>query len=121
MFAYFKSRFPVLPLYLYTFLTVKAIALKFGVGATVPVIIIAFVYLEFLFHLRVLDEFKDYYYDSANHTDRPVQKGKVTLGALSRLGIINVLVMLWLMDYGAPLFVVLVFMTGLVYTLFMYY
>lgn len=121
MFLFLRTRFPVVPLFLYTFLTSCAVGAWFGINKLPPILVVAFVYLGFLFHLRVLDEHKDFYYDSAHHADRPVQKGSVTLSALARWGVINGLVMMSFMDAAAPRSVVFVFFIGLLYTALMYF
>ena len=46
-------------------------------------------YLLFLFHMRILDEFKDFKYDSIHHPNRPIQQGLLTLNTIRNMGIIN--------------------------------
>src|SRR3989344_1881307 len=92
--GYFTTRFPVFPLALFCIFTLAGVTeLSQGQFFSIKTLLLSLVYLLFLFHLRVLDEFKDFNYDSIHHKNRPVQKGLVTLGQLAIIGIVNALLM----------------------------
>ena len=56
-------------------------------------IIVSFVtLLLFMFHIRVLDEHKDYEFDSKYHKDRPIQRGLISLKELLVLDIIGLII-----------------------------
>ena len=67
------------------------------------IIFLAVIYMQFLFHMRVLDEVKDFGYDSKNHPNRPVQRGVISLGQLNFLLKINVFLM-FMLAFGFSLF-----------------
>jgi len=48
--------------------------------------------LLFMFHIRVLDEYKDYDFDSKYHKERPIQRGLITLKELLIIDIIGLLI-----------------------------
>ncbi len=48
--------------------------------------------LLFMFHIRVLDEYKDYDFDSIYHKERPIQRGLITLKELLIIDIIGLLI-----------------------------
>ena len=49
--------------------------------------------LLFMFHIRVLDEYKDYDFDSRYHKNRPVQRGIISLKELLSLNIIGLIIL----------------------------
>lgn len=117
---YLSERFPLVPLLLYTTATMIGISTSFPKPQWILIILLSIIYLLFLFHLRVLDEFKDYEYDSIHHTQRPVQEGLITLSAIKTAGIINLFV-LFLLSYRVSSFpVFILFVLTLIYTGFMY-
>lgn len=74
-----------------------AVALPVGdkmLNYWVEIIISFFTLLLFIFHIRVLDEHKDYYFDSRYHSDRPVQRGLISLRELLVLDIIGLIILL---------------------------
>ena len=80
-------------------------------------IIVSFItLLLFMFHIRVLDEHKDYYFDSKYHADRPVQKGLISLKELLILDIIG-LVILFVLNIFFPLRAIIFLFMALGYTL----
>lgn len=117
---YFTDRFPILPLFIFTSLTAIAINTLFHTSSYLKIISISFIYLQFLFHIRILDEFKDYLYDKTNHADRPVQSGLISLKSLKIIGIINLLIIVILAVLISNLFLVLIFFISLLYTFLMY-
>ncbi|MAG47164.1 hypothetical protein CL617_01040 [archaeon] len=49
--------------------------------------------LLFMFHIRVLDEHKDYDFDTKYHMNRPVQRGLISLKELLTLNIIGLIIL----------------------------
>ena len=75
----------------------SSVAVSLPIGETIsnflPEILISiFTLLLFMFHIRVLDEHKDYDFDSKYHKDRPVQRGLITLKELLIVNIIGLLI-----------------------------
>lgn len=118
--TYFNERFPLLPLSLYIFVTMLGINSLFKSNDIIKILLLALIYLLFLFHLRIMDEFKDYLYDKKNHPDRPVQKGLITLKTLKIIGALNffVIIALALFICLTPVLYLLLF--ALMYTGFMF-
>lgn len=76
---YAKVRFPVIPLLIFTQLICLS-AEKYLVGSFSPNgYLSGAIFLLFFLYIRLLDEFKDYQYDSTYHKDRPVQSGLIHL------------------------------------------
>jgi 4-hydroxybenzoate polyprenyltransferase len=77
------------------------------------------VLLLMFFHLRVIDEHKDYESDRLVHPDRVLSQGLVTLGQLRRVAIVGVILELLLsLLLGWPAFVgrlILLGLSGLIY------
>lgn len=117
---YLKHRFPVVPLYLYTLITVLGISATTNSHNYFKVFSLSIIYLLFLFHLRVLDEFKDFSYDTKHHTDRPVQSGLITLRELQKVGFINSIMIAFLVFFTASLFVATFFGIAYLYTFLMF-
>lgn len=117
---YFTDRFPTLPLFAYT--TVSAFAIN-TIGKEmiyIKVFAVSVIFLLFLIHLRIMDDFKDLNYDNLNHVDRPVQQGLVSLPLLKVLGTTN-LILLLIIGYLASNPLILSFLIfSLSYTFFMY-
>jgi hypothetical protein len=92
---YFKERFPFIPLYIYCTLTIVGVSTGFDRNADIlTILILGLIYVSFLLHIRVLDEFKDFVYDSKHHPERPVQKGSVKLSGLKIIGFLNLAFMI---------------------------
>ena len=113
---YLKERFPVIPLALYSTITALAINSSLNAQNLKSTFGVALFYVLFLFHLRVLDEFKDYHYDNKNHQDRPVQVGLVKLSFIRTVGIINFFLLLSIAYLISPVNVFLLSLTALFYT-----
>ena len=91
---YFKERFPVVPLFVFSFITISGISNKIQIQPDqIRIALLSLVYTSFLLHLRILDEFKDFEYDSRYHSDRPIQRGAITLNKIKYIGIANFNVM----------------------------
>jgi 4-hydroxybenzoate polyprenyltransferase len=117
---YIKDRFPVLPLTVYSLLSAVAVSSEFRSYAAGKIIPVTVIYVLFLFHLRVLDEFKDYKYDSKFHGDRPVQKGLVSLKTVGYLGLFNFSLMAVLAYLISAPWVMTIFIFTIAYTGLMY-
>lgn len=121
LYFYLKKRFPILSLSLFALLTITGIAKTIQVQANYgKSILLSLVYISFLFHLRVLDEFKDYQYDNKYHPDRPVQRGEISLDQIRIVGIINFVIMLSASIIASDLLIVPIFLLVLFYSLIMY-
>ena len=80
-------------------------------------IIVSFVtLLLFMFHIRVLDEHKDYEFDTKYHKDRPIQRGLISLKELLILDIIG-LIVLFVLNIFFPLRAMLFLFIALGYTM----
>lgn len=118
---YLKKRFPILPLSLFTLLTITGMAKTTQTQANYgKIILLSLVYISFLFHLRLLDEFKDYEYDNEYHPNRPVQCGEISLNQIKILGIVNFIVMLIASIMASDLSITPVFLLVIFYSLIMY-
>ena len=94
-YQYTKIRFPLGPLLLHCGLAVLVIG-EVSSANNLDSLIYALIYLLFLFHMRVLDEYKDKDLDDKYYPDRPVQSGTVKLKELGVIGIFNFLLLLLL-------------------------
>lgn len=72
--------------------------------------------LLFMFHIRVLDEHKDYEFDSKFHKDRPVQRGLITLKELMIVDIIGILI-IFIINFIFPIRAIIFLLIALGYTL----
>jgi len=64
---------------------------------------IAFITLVlFMFHIRVLDEYKDYHFDLKYHSTRPVQRGLISLRELLYMDILGLILMFSINVYFFP-------------------
>lgn len=108
--AYFRERFPVINMALFTilFLTVYSVAdfyspryesyvlsmeVLWGILATI----------SFFFRLRVFDEIKDFDLDALNHPYRILQSGKVSIRQLIAISLAGTIFeILWSVYMGAP-------------------
>jgi len=121
LYNYLKERFPALPLFVFTILTLSGIAKNIQYdGKYIHVLLLALVYLGFLFHLRILDEFKDYNYDKKYHSQRPVQRGSISLTTIRNLGIINLLVITLLSFIVNHSYQFILFVFVILYTFLMF-
>lgn len=114
--SYLKERFPWFSLSIYSLLTIFAINSAFKSFNIFKVFGLALLYVLFLFHLRVLDEFKDFQYDAENHADRPIPRGLIDLNFIKTLGIINFALQVTLSYLLAPPAVFLLYLLTLTYT-----
>lgn len=118
---YFKERFPFIPLFVFSFLTISGISQKIQIHSEfIQIALLSLVYTGFLFHLRILDEFKDFEYDSKYHPDRPVQRGAISLRQIKYLGIGNVIVMLICSAATSRPMLIPLFLFVLLYSLLMF-
>ena len=120
LYQYFSYRFPLVALSVFALLLIAAIHKQLDIAINLQSLFLySLLYVGFLLHLRLLDEFKDYNYDSKFHPDRPVQKGIVSLSNIKSLAIINVISMILLVTYLDShllvLFVIALLYSGLMY------
>ena len=66
------------------------------------IIISSITLILFLFHVRVIDEYRDFGFDSKYHAERPVQRGIISLKELFTLSIIGLIIQVVLNIYIAP-------------------
>ena len=105
---YQKERFPLAVLIFTTasvVLSSAAVAIPKGNGVfdNLDILIVSFITLIlFMFHIRVLDEYKDYRFDSEYHGDRPVQKGIISLKELLILNIAGLFVQVLINLFISP-------------------
>ena len=93
MIEYILKRFPVHLLFIFTSVNIFSVQ-KFLTGQyDISGLPISIIFLLFLFHLRLLDEIKDFEFDTKHHKDRPVQKGSVSLVSIKKLIVINIILM----------------------------
>lgn len=98
LWTYQRERFPIF-IMLFTSISVifssAAVALPSNLNLLdkIPFLILAIILsILFMFHLRVVDEHRDYFFDSKYHPDRPVQKGIVSLKELMVLNSISLII-----------------------------
>lgn len=87
-FLYIRERFPVVTAFLYSLLFTLVVKKYLGNPVftnTIPSLIVLVSMFLFLFRLRLLDEIKDFEYDSAFHTDRPMQRGLLSQDDIKKL------------------------------------
>jgi 4-hydroxybenzoate polyprenyltransferase len=113
---YLKERFPIVSLSLFSLITALAINSSSETHNYIKVFCVALIYLLFLFHLRVLDEFKDYQYDNENHKDRPIQSGLISLSFIKKIGVINFVLLNFIALLISSPYVFLLCMVSLLYT-----
>ena len=83
LYKYQKKRFPLVVLSFTTISVVLSSAIVISENVSRAVIINSFLAtLLYLFHIRIIDEIRDYNHDSKFHKNRPIQKGIITLKEL---------------------------------------
>lgn len=78
---YMYQRFPLIPLYILSLSVVVVMGALINNGDVtfrLEEISIGLIPVLFLFHMRILDEFKDYNFDAVNFPDRPLHSGLVS-------------------------------------------
>jgi 4-hydroxybenzoate polyprenyltransferase len=95
---YQKERFPIFVLSLTTIaviLSSAAIVIEYGepISKYLKQIIISFItVLLFTFHIRVIDDYKDYLFDLKYHSDRPIQSGVIKIKTLLIIDVIGLFI-----------------------------
>jgi len=118
---YVNLRFPIIPLTFFSILTVLEIATYSDTFFTFSnITLLVILYLQFLFHMRILDEFKDFEYDSINFVNRPLQNGLVTKRFLINTGIINILITVNLVIYNFSNLALIIFILAGLYSALMF-
>lgn len=121
IYLYFRKRFPIVPLFLFSLITIIGVSKKINTHPNyAKIILFPFIYTGFLFHLRILDEFKDFEYDSKHHPDRPIQRGEISLRQIKILGIINFILMLVAAISASSCSLVPIFFLVIFYSFLMY-
>jgi hypothetical protein len=93
-YEYQKERFPFLVLiFTTTSVVLSSMAIVHGYGFDVlnnlkNILIGVITCLLFMFSIRVFDEFKDNKFDRKYHSERPVQRGLISLSELNRINLI---------------------------------
>lgn len=88
LYTYQKERFPIIVLTLTTFSGIlSSYAIVLSRASAARVMLIFFSVMAYLFHMRFIDEYRDYDHDSRYHGERPIQSGMITLRELQRLDI----------------------------------
>ncbi len=82
----------------------------------IEIIVSIITLLLFMFHIRVLDEHKDYHFDSRYHQGRPIQRGLISLKELLTLDIVGLLI-IFLVNIFFPLRAIIFLFIAFGYTL----
>lgn len=103
-YKYQDERFPVKVLFFTTWAVVLSSAAILGYHTSFFQMLMAFLAcLFFLYHIRVIDEHRDYGHDKAYHPDRPVQRGLVHLRELLLVDILGLAVFVFTcIWFGVP-------------------
>lgn len=97
-YKYQKVRFPIAVISITSaavVLSSAAVSLDgdLNVSENLISLIVAIVFsVLFMFHIRVIDEFRDFQFDSKYHSDRPVQKGVISLKQLMTMNVLALIV-----------------------------
>jgi 4-hydroxybenzoate polyprenyltransferase len=91
---YIKKRFPVVPLFFFTSLVGCSAEYYLTQATSYRGIVAGITFLLFFLHLRLLDEFKDFEFDSAFHKDRPIQTGDISMGNIKVILVVNFIILL---------------------------
>jgi len=99
---FIKERFPLHILTFTTLSSVLASAVVSGESYSVWQVIIAFAIVTFfLFHIRAIDERRDFVNDSRLHPQRPVQQGLVSVKTLLIISVSGILISLGLAFFSS--------------------
>lgn len=116
LYVYQRERFPLLILALSLIPAILSSGAIASGSVTVLDGVLALVAsVAYLFHIRVIDERRDFNHDSAHHRERPVQSGRISMQELAYADIVAVLVIVIVAGYAGPLAAVLAF-TMLLYS-----
>lgn len=89
---YQQERFPLLFLFPISLSGVIGAAAILGHHNWITIISATFVTVAFIFHVRVIDEIRDFLHDTEFHPDRPVQKKTISIKELKILRLISLFV-----------------------------
>ena len=95
-YIYQEERFPIIFLILATFpviLSSRAIIAEANLSFF-NILLVLFASISYLFHIRVIDEYRDFKHDSLYHSDRPVQKEIISLIELKKIDFIAIVLFL---------------------------
>lgn len=83
LYVYQRERFPVVILSISLLPAILSSGAVVGGVVSVTFVIWALVVsVMYLLHIRIADEYRDFVHDSIHHTDRPLQRGLITLDEL---------------------------------------
>ncbi|MDD2731681.1 MAG: UbiA family prenyltransferase [Candidatus Pacebacteria bacterium] len=93
---YQKERFPIVFLALATLPVILSSAVVVAQNKLnfLHIFLILVASLSYLFHIRVVDDYRDFKHDNLYHEDRPVQKGVISLTNLKKIDIIAAIILL---------------------------
>ncbi len=108
---FINVRFPLQVLVFTTLSTVLASADLATESFTIGQVLVAFIItILFLFHIRAIDERRDFTNDSKLHPDRPVQQGVISIKTLLTLSITGIVISLILAFFTSiPTFIIACF------------
>src|SRR3989338_8000879 len=89
---YQRERFP-LAILVFTTLAVllSSAAILYYNVTFIQMIVTFFAVLAYLFHMRVIDEKRDFNHDSQHHKSRPIQQGVITIEELEKINIFGLM------------------------------
>lgn len=97
LYIYQKKKFPVKFLFFTTLASVMCSAAVVNYQTSIIKIIAAFfAVMFFLFHIRVIDEIRDFKDDAVNHPENPVHNGTITIRQLFVFDIIGLLITIFI-------------------------
>lgn len=117
-FIYFlRKRFPLIPLLILGLFNILSIAnYSTHNKSLLFIIIISLIPTAFLFHMRILDEFKDFEFDKEKFPDRPLHSGAISKGHLIFWGIINIILLSFIMVLSRNFLSVILFVFTIGYS-----
>ena len=105
---YQQERFPLVVLIPVSLSGVMGTAVILGTHNWVTILLATCLTVAFLFHVRVIDEMRDFSHDTAYHPDRPVQKQIISIKGLKILRALGLLLFFAISLYSWPTFMLAV-------------
>jgi len=100
LYLYQQKRFPIKYLFFTTSASVLCSAAVLSYEVSIFSIVAAFfAVMFFLFHVRVIDEFRDFNDDAKNHPDNPIHSGIISLKQLFAVDIVGVVLIIIISVY----------------------
>lgn len=118
-YVYQEERFPIIFLILATFpVILSSHAIIAGANLSfLNVFLLLLASISYFFHIRVIDEHRDFKHDSLYHNDRPVQKEIISLIELKKIDFIAIVLFL-IISVFTSFYALLLALIMLVYTFF---